>query len=130
LHSVKDPTSRLARWRLKLAEYEYEVVYKAKKININANALSRNPITVLPLRKEASGKTNPKKSPSLRKSLRNKIPKSDTATDSRPKKTQFDINTQPIKINSDIENKRNDVEIRDVGCPRFSLTEDPQEIDT
>jgi len=42
LHSVKDLTSRLARWRLKLAEYEYEVVYKAGKINVNADALSRN----------------------------------------------------------------------------------------
>ncbi|KMQ89174.1 enzymatic polyprotein endonuclease reverse [Lasius niger] len=43
LHSVKDPTSRLVRWRLKLAEYEYEVVYKAGKTNVNADALSRNP---------------------------------------------------------------------------------------
>jgi len=45
LHSVKDPTSRLVRWRLKLAEYEYEVIYKAGKINVNADALSRNPIS-------------------------------------------------------------------------------------
>lgn len=44
LHSVKDPTSRLVRWRLKLAEYDYEVIYKAGKINVNADALSRNPI--------------------------------------------------------------------------------------
>lgn len=43
LHSVKDPTSRLVRWRLKLAEYDYEVLYKAGKINANADALSRNP---------------------------------------------------------------------------------------
>lgn len=44
LHSVKDPTSRLIRWRLKLAEYDYTVTYKAGKINSNADALSRNPI--------------------------------------------------------------------------------------
>lgn len=44
LHSVKDPTSRLVRWHLKLAEYEYEVVYKAGKNNVNAEALSRNPV--------------------------------------------------------------------------------------
>jgi len=43
LHSVKDPTSRLLRWRLKLAEYEYTVAYKAGKTNLNADALSRNP---------------------------------------------------------------------------------------
>lgn len=43
LHSVQDPTSRLVRWRLKLAEYEYNIIYKAGKINANADALSRNP---------------------------------------------------------------------------------------
>ncbi|KAL0098832.1 hypothetical protein PUN28_020777 [Cardiocondyla obscurior] len=39
------PTSRLARWRIKLSEYEYEIIYKPGKINANADALSRNPIT-------------------------------------------------------------------------------------
>lgn len=38
LHSVKDPTSRLMRWRLKLAEYEYDILYKAGKTNVNADA--------------------------------------------------------------------------------------------
>lgn len=46
LHSVKDPTSRLVRWRLKLAEYEYQVMYKARKTNVNADALSRNPVEI------------------------------------------------------------------------------------
>lgn len=44
LNSVKDPTSRLIRWRLKLAEYEYEIMYKAGKTNVNADTLSRNPV--------------------------------------------------------------------------------------
>ncbi|XP_067207956.1 protein IWS1 homolog [Linepithema humile] len=35
---------RILRWRLKLAEYDYEVEYKAGKMNVNADALSRNPI--------------------------------------------------------------------------------------
>jgi hypothetical protein len=43
----KRPTSRLIRWRLKLAEYEYEVVHKVEKMNVNADALSRNPIPQL-----------------------------------------------------------------------------------
>lgn len=41
LFSIKDPGSRLARWRLKLEEYDYEIVYKPGKINKNADALSR-----------------------------------------------------------------------------------------
>jgi len=65
LHSVKHPTLRLAR--LKLAEYE--VVYKAGKVNANVDAFSRNPIPILLLK--ASEKTDPKKIPPFRRSLIN-----------------------------------------------------------
>ncbi|CAK9832810.1 Retrovirus-related Pol polyprotein from transposon 17.6 [Anthophora retusa] len=47
MNSVKDPSSHLLRWRLKLAEYEYKILYKAGKTNTNADALSRNPIQTL-----------------------------------------------------------------------------------
>jgi len=49
------------RWRLKLAEYEYEVVYKASKTNLNANALFRNPVpgSTLPIKKGSTQKANP-----------------------------------------------------------------------
>lgn len=53
LNSVKDPTSRLVRWRLKLMEYDYKVTYKPGKVNANADALSRNPIQLLPLNGES-----------------------------------------------------------------------------
>ena len=39
--NVKDPGSRLMRWRLQLAEYDFEVIYKPGKQNANADALSR-----------------------------------------------------------------------------------------
>ena len=39
-----DPCSRVSRWRLKIAEYDFDAVYKAGKLNVNADALSRNPI--------------------------------------------------------------------------------------
>lgn len=41
LMNVKDPGSRLVRWRLLLEEYDYEIVYKQGKLNQNADALSR-----------------------------------------------------------------------------------------
>lgn len=41
LMSSKDQTSRLVRWRLKLEEYDYTIVYKKGKMNTNADALSR-----------------------------------------------------------------------------------------
>jgi len=45
LFSINDPGSRLIRWRLKLEEYDYEIIHRAGKGNTNADALSRNPIT-------------------------------------------------------------------------------------
>ena len=43
LHGLKDPASRLARWRIKLREYEYDSAYKPGRVNSNVDALSRNP---------------------------------------------------------------------------------------
>jgi hypothetical protein len=44
--NVKDPGSRLVRWRIKLEEYDYEIIYKKGAINTNADALSRINMTV------------------------------------------------------------------------------------
>lgn len=41
LFNLKEPGSRLVRWRLKLEEYDYRIEYKPGKINSNADALSR-----------------------------------------------------------------------------------------
>lgn len=40
---ITDPSGRLMRWRLRLAEYEFEVNYKKGKLNNQADALSRLP---------------------------------------------------------------------------------------
>ena len=41
LKNVKDPSSKLMRWRLRLKEYDYEIEYKKGKENTAADALSR-----------------------------------------------------------------------------------------
>lgn len=41
LMNLKEPNSKLVRWRLKLEEYDYEVIYKKGILNSNADALSR-----------------------------------------------------------------------------------------
>jgi len=46
MFSVKDPSSRLLRWRLLLEEFNYTIEYKAGKKNVNADALSRNPVVL------------------------------------------------------------------------------------
>jgi len=39
--NVKDPGSRLLRWRIHLEEFDYEITYKRGSQNMNADALSR-----------------------------------------------------------------------------------------
>lgn len=45
-HRIKDPTSRLLHWLLKLRDYQYDVIYKPGRLNSNADALSRNPVDI------------------------------------------------------------------------------------
>lgn len=44
LFNCKDPGSKLVRWRLKLEEFDYDVIYKRGRINSNADTLSRYPV--------------------------------------------------------------------------------------
>ena len=50
--SKTEPAGRLARWALKIQEYDIEIGYRSGKLNQNADCLSRvpNPIiaTVIP----------------------------------------------------------------------------------
>ena len=39
-----DINTRVQKWRFKLSEYDYEIIYKPGKMNANADALSRNPV--------------------------------------------------------------------------------------
>jgi hypothetical protein len=39
--NLKDPNSRLVRWRLSLEEFEYDIKYRAGKQNVVADGLSR-----------------------------------------------------------------------------------------
>ena len=45
LNSHNDPGSRVTRWRLKLLNYQFDVLYKKGELNLNADALSRNPVS-------------------------------------------------------------------------------------
>ena len=41
LNSIKEPNAKLFRWKLKLQEYNFDVIHKPGKLNTNADALSR-----------------------------------------------------------------------------------------
>lgn len=41
IFNVRDLTSRLLKWAIKLEEYDYKIVYKPGKLNTNADGLSR-----------------------------------------------------------------------------------------
>ncbi|XP_037870373.1 uncharacterized protein LOC119629252 [Bombyx mori] len=44
LFNHKDPSSKMQRWRLKLEEFDYEIIYRKGKLNSAADALSRYPV--------------------------------------------------------------------------------------
>lgn len=46
VNSMNDPTSRVMRWRERLKEFVLKILYKAGRINTNADALSRNPVDI------------------------------------------------------------------------------------
>ena len=52
INKTDDPTSRLMRWRIKLNEYDYTIVYKKGCVNTNADALSRNPVYLCTCKEE------------------------------------------------------------------------------
>ena len=41
LFSLKEPNSKLVRWRLTIEEFDYDICYKKGKKNANADSLSR-----------------------------------------------------------------------------------------
>lgn len=47
LFKLREPNSKLVRWRLKLEEFDYDIVYKKGKLNLNADALSRIQINAI-----------------------------------------------------------------------------------
>lgn len=47
LFSLREPNSKLIRWRLRLEEFDYKIIYKKGKLNSNADALSRIQINAL-----------------------------------------------------------------------------------
>lgn len=46
LMSLKEPNSKLVRWRLRLEEFNYQIEYKPGKKNNNADTLSRIPVEI------------------------------------------------------------------------------------
>ena len=88
LHRVKDPTSRLVRWRLKLEEYSYDIIYKKGTSNSNADALSRNPVVpifyaIMPIRKKPRLESQKHE---VRRALRNLFTGDTDSDDEHPRK--------------------------------------------
>ncbi|KAG6465364.1 hypothetical protein O3G_MSEX015105 [Manduca sexta] len=63
--NVKEPNSRLTRWRLKLSEYNFTPIYKQGKFNTNADALSRIEINNEDANSIAVNVSEPEKQPSV-----------------------------------------------------------------
>ena len=95
LHNVKDPSSRLLRWRLRMEEYEYEIEYVKGKENKVADCLSRLfPITKDTLQEamEKTGISTEEEEPSLE----DQSPEIETFD--KPRITKDEILKEKIKL--------------------------------
>lgn len=63
LNYIKDPTSRLTKWALRLAEHKFTVKYKPGTANANVDALSRNPSQILTIQQGRQSETESNESP-------------------------------------------------------------------
>ena len=90
LFRVKDPGSRLLKWRIKLEEFDFEIIYKSGKMNTNADALSRMPTTINLI------ETN--------ESVDSSGEESDTNNDSEIEKIDKEDSERKLKILSDFHN--------------------------
>ena len=93
-----DLTSRVSRWRIKLNTCDFDIVYKACKTNVNADALSRNlvdnNILVVQTRSKA-GKINIP-------NYRDKLPK-------KPKNTKNKVSKDSLEVLQENENEPSDI---------------------
>ena len=46
LNSIESPSGRITRWALELQQYSFDVQYRRGKLNVVADALSRDPVDV------------------------------------------------------------------------------------
>lgn len=103
INSIKEPNSKLTRWKLRLEEFDYNIIYKNGKQNCNADALSRIRINALGENDDISMKVNlDKKEQKLR--LQNKNTPSPMVISSDSERTlsipSIDGRQSPCSFNS------------------------------
>ena len=104
LFNLKEPNSKLVRWRLRLEEYDYQIIYKKGSLNTNADALSRIQLNIY---ENESIINNPGDSDQniveyLKSLAENPIQDNENAVVEKPSEEKPSTSKQKIKVISDI----------------------------
>ena len=129
LFNLKDPNSKLTRWRLRLQEYDYEIIYKKGIQNSNADALSRVQINIM--QTEDADETN-SMMVNVDDELDNVIHDLETGQDKEPEPPEQIVGTRhtnqedepreviPI-LNEAIDNKTNQIIVKTVLAGKMQI---------
>lgn len=110
LMSLKDPNSRLVKWRLRLEEFDYQVIYKKGKDNCVADALSRVEINT----KEVISNEEELE-------LMSVLPQIDTDEDISPDDADEILNGQDSRSQSPTQSESNNTQHTAAENPTFTL---------
>ena len=118
LMRVKDPTGRLARWALRLQQYDLEIIHRPGTANGNADALSRRSYSES---KSDSGESQSEISLPV-VSIDHPCPPAQTLYDLQRKDSDLLINTKVRKLNGLLEEELaiNGFDIIDNGNIQYS----------
>ena len=112
--------TRVQKWRFKLSEFDYEVIYKPGKLNLNADALSRNPTEQIPIQPCNVVTRNQKKiqdkckNPESRKIAKKHIPNDAEGVSSYSTNPKAKAALPPDKISSKSVSSKTEDDMEDI----------------
>lgn len=126
LNSMKEPNSKLTRWKLRLSEFDYDIEYKNGKQNVVADALSRIKVNILSDDESMKVNTGDQSSQEIEEVMKNiRLLKEDLAARNIEEESTLTISSGTDSVIS-IPSSRERKSPYSIPSPSSTLTASPQ----